>query len=185
MSRDGVFVRSAPTVLRASPAMIGHHGHPGTIHSTFNTMANQSRQVAWAGGSATAHEIQSLVGEADVMATAVELHFSWNSGYINAEAQSGGKIWDDENPTTYCYSLPPGTLVAFRLKEAREFRNLSVELKRELLLGAAGFEGPLSFDIIETGDCRDPLSRQLPRGSSNKCTTVAPQGIPCPETQPS
>ncbi len=143
--------------------MIGHHGHRGTIHSTLDGMVNQSQQVAWAGGSATAHEIQSLVGEADVMARAVELHFSWNSGCINAEARSGGKIWYDENRPSYAYVLPPGTLVAFRLKEAREFRNLSVELKRDFLLGAAGFEGPVNFDISETWDYRDPLSWQLAR----------------------
>src|SRR5260370_20554516 len=116
MSSDAVFVRSAPTVLRASPAMIGHQGHRGTIHSTFDTMVNQSGQVAWPGGSATAHEIKSLVGEADVMATAVLLHFSWDSGYINAEAQSGRKIWYDENPPSHAYILPPRTLFAFPMK---------------------------------------------------------------------
>jgi AraC family transcriptional regulator len=182
MSRDGVFVRSAPTMLRASPAMIGHHGHRGTIHSTLDGMVNQSQQVAWAGGSATAHEIQSLVGEADVMARAVELHFSWNSGCINAEARSGGKIWYDENRPSYAYILPPGTLVAFRMKEAREFRNLSVEFGADFLLGAAGFEGPVNFDISETWDYRDPLSWQLARVIYDECTNGAPQGILYTET---
>src|SRR5258708_28383439 len=182
MSRDAVFVRIAPTVLRASPAMICHQGHRGTIHSTFDTMVNQSGQVAWPGGSATAHEIKSLVGEADVMATAVELHFSWNSGYINAEARSGGKIWYDENRPSYAYILPPGTLVAFRMKKAREFRNLSVELERDFLLGAAGFEGPVNFDISETWDYRDPLSWQLARVVYDECTNGPPQGILYTET---
>src|SRR5260370_6651742 len=138
MSRDAVFVRSAPTVLRASPAMIGHQGHRGTIHSTFDTMVNQSGQVAWPGGSATAHEIKSLVGEADVMATAVEVHFSWNSGYINAEAQSGGKIWYDEKRPSYAYILPPSTLVAVRMKEAPSILNFLVGIERGVLLWGAG-----------------------------------------------
>jgi hypothetical protein len=61
-------------------------------------------------------------------------------------------------------------------------RNLSVELERNFLLGAAGFEGPVNFDISETWDYRDPLSWQLARVIYDECTNGAPQGILYTET---
>jgi hypothetical protein len=108
MGRDGAYVRvgtrtssftrskaSWSTVLRGPPATIDHHGRWGTIHPTLDGLGatiNQSRQIFWAGGSAAAAEIQSMIGEADVMASAVELYFAWNSSHIDAELQLGGKI---------------------------------------------------------------------------------------------
>src|SRR5260370_11924706 len=82
----------------------------------------------------------------------------------------------------YAYVLQTGYLVEFRLKDAREFRNLSVELKRDFLLGAAGFESRVNFDIIETWDYRDPLSWQLAGVIYDECTNGAPQGILYTET---
>ena len=73
---------------------------------------NQSRQIAWAGGCATAQEIQSVIGEADVMTSAVELYFAWYSSYIDAELQSGGKILHVGDRPTSVLIVPPGGAVA-------------------------------------------------------------------------
>jgi hypothetical protein len=75
-----------------------------------------------------------MVGEVDVMTSSIELHFIWNSGYIDGEAQSGGKVITNENRPTFAFVLPPGTRVGFRLKEALEYQQLSVELQPDFVL---------------------------------------------------
>jgi AraC family transcriptional regulator len=123
-----------------------------------------------------------MVGEVDVMITSTILYFIWNSGYIEAEAQSGRKVIAIEDRPTFAYVLPPATHVGFRLKEVGENRQLSVELERDFLLGAAGFEHPASFDVGETWDYRDPLSWQLAGVIYDECISRAPQGTLYTET---
>jgi AraC family transcriptional regulator len=173
-TRDRVYVRSAPTVVRLFSA--GGHGHQGPVHSSPDGTFDQSRKIAWRGANATGFQIRSMVGEVDVMASSIELHFIWNSGYIDGEAQSGGKVITNENRPTFAFVLPPGTRVGFRLKEAVEYRQLSMELQPDFVLGAAGLETSVSFDVIETWDYRDPLSWQLARVIYDECISRAPQG---------
>jgi AraC family transcriptional regulator len=123
-----------------------------------------------------------MVPESDVMASSIELHFIWNTGHIEGEAQSGGKIIPNENRPTFAFVLPPGTRVGFRLKEAVEYRQLSMELQPDFVLGAAGLETSVSFDVIETWDYRDPLSWQLARVIYDECIGRAPQGTLYTET---
>jgi AraC family transcriptional regulator len=176
--RDRVYVRSAPTVMRVYSALAGGHGHPEPMHGTFG----QFGKIAWRGGTATGYQIRSVVGEMDVMASSIELLFIWNPGFIKGEAQSGRKIRYSENQPSYAYILPPGTRVTFRLKDAREYQQLSVELGREFVSAAAAFEGPMNFDIVETWDYKDPLSWQLARVIYDECTSGAPQGTLYTET---
>jgi AraC family transcriptional regulator len=124
-----------------------------------------------------------MAGEgAYALSSQVELHFTWGSGYIDAETQSGRKIRNCANRTSYAKVLPPGTQVQFRVKEARQYQRLSLGLEREFLAGAAAFEGPANFDVSETWDYRDPLSWQLARLIHDECTSGAPQGILYTET---
>jgi len=118
----------------------------------------------------------------EVMASAIELLFIWNPGYIKGEAQSGRKIRYSENEPSYAYVLPPGTRVTFRLRDAREYQQLSVELGRDFVSAAAAFEGPVNFDVIETWDYKDPLSWQLARVIYDECIGRAPQGTLYTET---
>jgi len=148
----------------------------GDVRSTLDVTFNRSGRIAWRGGNAAGFQIRSMVGEVEVMASSITLDFIWNSGYMEAEAQSGGKVISNENRPTFAYVLPPGTRVGFRVKEVRENRQLSVEFERDFLLGAAAFEPPVNFDIIETWDYRDPLSWQLARVIYDECTSRAPQG---------
>jgi|GEM_PF-2939767 AraC family transcriptional regulator len=123
-----------------------------------------------------------MVGEVEVMASSITLDFIWNSGYMEAEAQSGGRVISNENRPAFAYVLPPGTRVGFRVKEARENRQLSLEIERDFLLGAAPFEPPGNLDIVETWDYRDPLSWQLARVIYDECTSRSPQGTLYAET---
>jgi AraC family transcriptional regulator len=148
----------------------------GDVRSTLDVTFNRSGRIAWRGGNAAGFQIRSMVGEVEVMASSITLDFIWNSGYMEAEAQSGGKVISNENRPTFAYVLPPGTRVGFRVKKVRENRQLSVEFERDFLLGAAAFEPPVKFDIVETWDYRDPLSWQLARVIYDECTSRAPQG---------
>jgi AraC family transcriptional regulator len=177
-----LYDQSAPPVQRAFPALIGWPGHPGTLHSTFDGTVRECRQIAWTGGSATAHDVQSKVGEAALIASRIELHFSWNSGYLEAEIHSGGTINHYRNRSGYAYILPPGKQVGFRVRKATGCRVLSLELEREFLLHAAALEGSVNFEVIEAWNYRDPLSWQLARIIYDECTSGAPQGTLYAET---
>ncbi len=173
-TRDRVSLRSAPTVVRLFSGLAGGHGYQGPVHSSPDGTFDTTRRIAWRGGNAIGFQIRSMVPESDVMASSIELHFIWNTGYIEGEAQSGGKIIPNENRPTFAFVLPPGTRVGFRL--------LSVEFERDFLLGAAAFEPPVNFDIVETWDYRDPLSWQLARVIYDECISRAPQGTLYTET---
>jgi AraC family transcriptional regulator len=181
-TRDRVYVRSAPTVVRLFSGLAGGHRHQGPVHSSPDGIFDPTRRIAWRGGNAIGFHIRSMVPESDVMASSIELHFIWNTGYIEGEAQSGGKIIPNENRPTFAFVLPPGTRVGFRLKEALEYRQLSMELQPDFVLSAVGLEVPVNFDIIETWDYRDPLSWQLARVIYDECVSRAPQGTLYAET---
>src|SRR5882672_5400394 len=175
MTGTPVYVQ-CPVLLALADA----HGHGETIRSTLEVTFNQSGRIDWRGANANGYQIRSMVGEVDVMITSTILYFIW--GHIEAEAQSGGKVIPIKNTPTFAYVLPPGTHVGFRLKEVGENQQLSVELERDFLLGATGFEHPVSFDIGETWDYRDPLSWQLARVIYDECTGRSPQGTLYAET---
>jgi len=181
-TRDRVYVRSAPTVVRVISELAGGLGDPVPTRSTLDGIFDQPRKIAWRGGNATAYQIPSMAGEVDVMASSIELHFVWNSGYLEGEAQSGGKVIPNENRPAFGYVLPPGTRVGFRLKKVERIRQLSVELQPDFVRAAAGLETCLSFEIVETWGYRDPLSWQLARVIYDECTSRAPQGILYTET---
>jgi AraC family transcriptional regulator len=175
-------VRRAPTTVRLFSGLAGENGHPGPVHSSPNGAFDQSQKIAWTGGNATAFQIRSMVGEVEVLARLIELHFIWNSGYIEGEARSGGKIITNKNRPSFAYVLPPGTLVEFRLKEALGYQQLSIELQPDFVLAAMGLETSVNFDVIETWDYNDPLSWQLARVINDECFSHAPQGTLYVET---
>ena len=181
-SRDRMSVRTTPTVVRVISGLADGHGHPGPINSTLDGAFEQPRKIAWRGANAAGYQIRSMIGEVDVMASSIELHFVWNFGYIDGEAQSSGKVIPNENRPTFAYVLPPGTRVGFRLKKVHDIRQLSVELQPDFVLGAAGFEPSARFDVIETWNYEDLLSWQLARAIYGECTSHAPQGALYAET---
>jgi len=110
-SRDPVSVRTAPTVVRVISGLADGHGRPGPIDSTLDGTFELPRKIAWRGANAAGYRIRSMIGEVDVMASSIELHFVWNFGCIEGEAQSSGKVIPNENRPTFPYVLPPGTRV--------------------------------------------------------------------------
>jgi AraC family transcriptional regulator len=164
-TRGGAYVRSAPTVVERFSTSVDGYDHQGPLRSSPDGTFDQSRKIAWRGGNATGFRIRSMVGEVDVI-----------------EVQSGGKVIPDENRPAFAFVLPPGTRVGFRLKEALEYQQLSLQLQPDFVLDAAGLGSSVSFDIVETRDYRDPLSWQLARVIYGGCIGHAPQGILYTET---
>ena len=175
-SRNRVSVRTVPTVVRVISVLADRHVHPGPIESTLDGALEQPRRIAWSGANAAGYQIRSMSGEVDVMASSIELHFVWNFGHLEGEARSSGKVIPNENRPTFAYVLPPGTRVGFRLKKVHDIRQLSVELQPDFVLGAAGFEPSVRFDVIETWNYEDPLSWQLARVIYDECISRGPQG---------
>src|SRR5258707_5122386 len=117
--------RSAPTVVRLFSGSAGGYGHQAPVHSSHDGTFDATRRIAWTGGNAIGFQIRSMVPESDVMASSIELHFIWNTGYIEGEAQSGGKMIPNENRPTLAFVLSPGTRVRFRRKVAVSDLHLS------------------------------------------------------------
>ncbi len=164
-TRDRVYVRSAPTLVRVVSELAGGHGPRGPIRSTLDGTFDEIRKIAWRGGNAAAFHIRSVAGEVDVMASSLELHFVWNSGYIEGEAQSGGKVISNENKSRFAYVLPPGTRVGFRLKEASESRQLSMELQPpQGILYAETAATLLAMHLVRNVSTVTPLLKEIRRG---------------------
>lgn len=169
MNSNPVYVQ-CPVLLALACAQGRHE----SIRSDFEVMFKDSGGIAWSGANANAYQVRSMVGKVDVMTTSTIMYFIW--GGIEAEAQSRGKAIPIGNRPTFAFVLPPGAHVGFRMKEVGENRQLSVELEQDFLLEAAGLEHPMSLDIGEIWDYRDPLSWQLARVIYDECISRAPQG---------
>jgi AraC family transcriptional regulator len=161
-------------------ALARAQGRHESIRSDFEVMFKDSGGIAWSVANANAYQVRSMVGKVDVMTTSTIMYFIW--GGIEAEAQSRGKAIPIRNRPTFAFVLPPGAHVGFRMKEVGENRQLSVELEQDFLLEAAGLEHPMSLDIGEIWDYRDPLSWQLARVIYDECISRAPQGTLYSET---
>lgn len=181
-TREGAYVRNAPTVVTFFSTSPGGYDCEGPRHSSPDGTFDQPRKIAWRGGNATGLQVRSMVGEVDVTAGSIEMHFIWTSSCIEGEAQSGGNVIPNENRPAVAFVLPPGTRVGFRLKEALEYQQLSLELQPDFVLGAAGLESSVSFDIVETRDYRDPLSWELAHTIYGECISPSPQGTLYTET---
>src|SRR5882757_5870878 len=96
-TRDEAYVRNAPTVVKFFSTSPGGYDCEGPLHSSSDETFDQPRKIAWRGGNATGLQVRSMVGEVDVTAGSIEMHFIWTSGCIEGEAQSGGNVISNEN----------------------------------------------------------------------------------------
>ena len=96
-TRDGAYVRNAPTVVTFFSTSSGGYDCEGPLHSSPNGTFDQPRKIAWRGGNATGLQVRSMVGEVDVTASSIEMHFIWTSSCVEGEAQSGGNVIPNEN----------------------------------------------------------------------------------------
>ena len=122
-----------------------------------------------------------MVGKVDVMTTSTIMYFHMGR-HRSGGTVARGKAIPIRNRPTFAFVLPPGAHVGFRMKEVGENRQLSVELEQDFLLEAAGLEHPMSLDIGEIWDYKDPLSWQLARVIYDECISRAPQGTLYTET---
>ncbi len=67
--------------------MFSGPGHRDTVWTDVRGAVAGSRQITWAGGVAATHAITAVAGAAEVRTRSLELHFSWNSGRAEADAQ--------------------------------------------------------------------------------------------------
>ncbi len=79
---------TVPQMLRDPPiAMFSAAGHQDTVWSDVKGSVAHSKMIKWAGGIAATHAINKVSGAAEVRTRSLELHFSWNSGVAEAEAE--------------------------------------------------------------------------------------------------
>jgi len=98
-------------------SMFSALGHRDTIWSDVKGDLALSRQIAWDGCTAATHKIITASGDAEIRSRSLELHFSWNSGYVEADAESARQIRAYRNRPRYGFILPPdATAEAERMK---------------------------------------------------------------------
>ncbi|WP_426610405.1 helix-turn-helix domain-containing protein [Bradyrhizobium sp. McL0616] len=176
-STDSVLQLPEPPV-----AMFSAPGHRDTIWSDVKGSVDHSRMIKWTGGVAATHEIGKVSGAAEVRTRSLELHFSWNSGVAEAEAESGKRVWAYKNRPRYGLVLPPGANVEFRIKEKSNYRFLAMEFDPGYLLRAAELQHLSSVEFVETWEHDHPLTWYLAEAIFEECESAVRQGLLYSET---
>jgi AraC family transcriptional regulator len=175
--------RPVPQMLRDPPiAMFSATGHQDTVWSDVKGSVAHSKMIKWAGGIAATHAINKVSGAAEVRTRSLELHFSWNSGVAEAEAESAKRVWAYKNRPRYGIILPPGTDVEFRIKEKSNYRFLAMEFEPAYLLRAAELQHLGSIEFFESWEHDDPLTWHLAETIFEECESGARQGLLYSET---
>jgi AraC family transcriptional regulator len=175
--------RPAPQVLPDPPvAMFSAVGHQDTVWSDVKGSVAHSRMIKWVGGVAASHAINKVSGAAEVRTRSLELHFSWNSGVADAEAESGKRVWAYNNRPRYGLILPPGTNVEFKIREKSNYRFLAMEFEPSYLLKAAELQHLNSVEFLETWEHDHPLTWHLAEAIFEECESGARQGLLYSET---
>jgi AraC family transcriptional regulator len=162
--------------------MFSAPGHRDTIWSDVRGKVARSREITWEGGTAAAHAIVSVAGAAEVRTRSLELHFSWNGGRAEADAQSGKQLRSYRNRPRYGLILPPETAVAFRIAEKSNYKFLAMEFAPHYVLRVAELQHLCSAEIIEAWDYNHPLTWVLASAIYEECASEARQGLLYAET---
>jgi len=167
--------------IERAPAVLGSRNFEGTVRSNLEENIGLSRKIIWTGASAAAHVIDSIEGDSLVKAQNVQIHFTWNLGYIGGVARSGGITRVHGNRLRRAYILPAGCEVEFNLEKSH-FSLLSIEMDSPFLLRSCELEHLQNIEIIETWDYNDPLCWELANVIYRECVDEAPQGFLYSET---
>jgi AraC family transcriptional regulator len=173
---DGGSDTARPVPMFSAP------GHPGTLWSDVKGKVALSRKIAWEGGIAATHAIERVSGAAEVRTRSLELHFSWNFGRAEAEAQSGKQLRFYRNRPRYGLILPPGTGVEFRIEEKSAYKFVAIEFEPHYVLRAAELQHLRGVEIIEAWDYNHPLTWRLAQAIYEECESDARQGLLYAET---
>jgi AraC family transcriptional regulator len=156
--------------------MFSAPGHRDTIWSDVRGTIARSRRIDWAGGTAATHAIVTATGAAEVRTRSLELHFSWNSGRAEADAQSGKQLRSYQNRARYGLILPPETIVEFRIAEKSNYRFLAMEFEPSYVLRVAELGHLRGVEMLEAWDYNHPLTWNLAQAISDECESDARQG---------
>jgi AraC family transcriptional regulator len=167
--------------IERAPAVLGTRKFEGTLRSTLKKSLGLSRQIMWPGASAAAHVINSIAGDSLVKVQNVQLHFTWNLGYIGGIARSRGVDRSYGNRICRADVLPAGSEVEY-IMERSNFKLLSIQFDPRFLLRSCELEHPEDIEIIETWDYEDPLGWELAKIIYKECADEAPQGFLYSET---
>ncbi len=162
--------------------MFSAPGHQDTVWSDVKGSVAHSKMIRWAGGVAASHAINKVSGAAEVRTRSVELHFSWNSGVAEAEAESAKQIRAYKNRPRYGLILPPGTNVEFRIREKSNYRFLAIEFEREYLLRVAELQHLTTMEFTEAWEYDHPLTWHLAEAIFEECESEARRGLLYSET---
>jgi len=157
--------------------MFSAPGHRDTLWSEVKGTVVQSRQIAWQGGTAAAHRIGRVSGNAAVRTQTLELQFSWNSGFVEADAHSTRRVHGYKNRPRYGLVLPPETEVEFRIVEKSNYKFLSIELDPDYVLRVSELQHLRFLGIAETWDYSHALTWQLAQAICEECESGARQGL--------
>lgn len=163
-------------------AMFSAPGHRDTVWSDVKGSVLQSRQIKWAGGIAASHRIGKVSGAAEIRTRSLALQFSWNSGYVEADAESGKELRAYKNRPRYALVLPPETGVEFRIREKSNYRFLAIEFEPEYLLRTVEIQHRHDVEFVEAWDYDHPLTWELAQIISEECESEARQGLFYAET---
>ena len=173
---DGGADTTGPVPMFSTP------GHRDTIWSDVKGEVARSRQIAWEGGTAATHAIDSVSGAAEVRTRSLELHFSWNFGRAEADAQSGKHLRSYRNRPRYGLILPPETGVEFRIEEKSAYKFLTMEFEPHYVLRVAELQHLCTVEVIEAWDYNHPLTWYLAQAICGECESDARQGLLYAET---
>lgn len=169
---------SVPQSKLARPAaMFSAPGHRDTIWSDVKGTVARSREISWPGVTAAAHRIVKVSGAAEIRAQTLQLQFSWNSGYVEADAESAKQIRAYKNRPRYGLVLPPEAGIEFRIKEKSNYRFLSIELDAEHVLRTCELQHLRSMEVAETWDYNHALTWHLAGAIYEECESDARQGL--------
>jgi AraC family transcriptional regulator len=173
---DGAIGTIRPVPMFSAP------GHRDTLWSDVKGKVARSRQIAWEGGTAATHAIEKVSGAAEVRTRSLELHFSWNFGRAEADAQAGKQLRAYRNRPRYGLILPPGTGVEFRIEEKSAYKFLAMEFEPHYVLRVAELQHLHGLEIIEAWDYNHPLTWRLAEAIYEECESDARQGLLYTET---
>jgi AraC family transcriptional regulator len=160
---------------RLASAPIGTRNHIGTIRSNFTAEAIVSRQLGWPGAIAIAHRITGIKGESLVGVRNFQMHFSWNTGFVDGIAWAGGREMQYDNRSQYMYVVSSPIEIEFNMKKSN-FNELAIEFDGSFLSRCNELVEPDALEIPDTWDYQDPLCWQLGEVIYNECEAGAPSG---------
>jgi AraC family transcriptional regulator len=156
----------------------------------LHVFASSQFALSWLGGgpgtvkpgTAATHAIERVSGAAEVRMRSLELHFSWNFGGAEADAQSGTRLRSYRNRPRYGLILPPGTGVEFRIEEKSAYKFVAMEFEPRYVLRVAELQHLLGVEVIEAWDYNHPLTWRLAPAIYEECESEARQGVLYAET---